>query len=631
MWRRWLIGMAALGLWGCGDDTAGPKPIFQGEPQAGTAGSSGAAAAPPGLSPDSWTECSRIPAQSDPIDYILPLGTKGVAAVTRAKQVLVYVGTEPPRALPDSLASFGALPVFSPDGALLAEAIAGTVRLGSVDDGQVLRDVTIPSDCGTQTWFPPDGAHLLVAGASVCVIDLATYAVTALPLGTSKIFAFNGSEIITQEGLTYTPINLAGQTGPATTLNINLQTTTAAVLSPAGDRVAVASDTGYQLIDRATGGVVVDLPAASAGHGQQPLFSEGGAYVVIGGKVFSSADGKQTGDVSLVVSDPLWLSVDGKTLAKSVQADFAESHFELVDVASHKPVGAFGGHARSVLGVSVSPDGRRFATTNGYVVVSWLLADDFKLSAPAWAAQTGVDMYSQFSADGSLFAVSGDGRELFTADGLPLLYPPPPANVGNCGSAHFAFSPDGRYVAGGGYDFLVDVYDTATQKLVTRLPSSSCNSTAAFSPDGTFLITSALETYRVNDWSLVEPAQVSPRPVSYAENDGMSGAIFAPNGRQLLVSTCSASELAPYVWHCQHVLTPIGPVAQGRTLLYGGPRPSFSPDGGNVVAGAEVVQVEYFKEHALGARDELVSAAFTPRGDIIAGAMDGSLVKYCRP
>jgi WD40 repeat protein len=65
---------------------------------------------------------------------------------------------------------------------------------------------------------------------------------------------------------------------------------------------------------------------------------------------------------------------------------------------------SFKGHIRPVLGVSISPDGRRLASTGGDQTVK------------VWDAQTGQEALS-FKGGGSHVCFSPDGRRLASASG----------------------------------------------------------------------------------------------------------------------------------------------------------------------------------------------------------------------
>ncbi|HXK16342.1 MAG TPA: WD40 repeat domain-containing protein [Polyangiaceae bacterium] len=496
----------------------------------------------------------------------------------------------------------------------------------------------VPFDptCGTQARFAADSKHLLlgvvvglngVTQDASCAVDLESGAVVArvaLPLA---VVGFQAGQFVGPTDTTsFAAFDALGQPMQTTSFAVDLQDG-ALFLSPTGDRVAYQSHAGIQLFDRATGAVVVDTPPTYGS--EYPLFSGDGSFVLLADRVLQSADGKVVATLSPGVTRPLWLSAEGRLLALQTGDAAGEKHFMLLDVSTNKPVRAFGGSTHPVLSVSVSPDGKRFATTNGRALLVWNIPDDFAASSVAWVDQIDFEMYTQFSPDGSKLALSGDSRALFSADGLRLFSPPPPAAPSTCPWAHFAFSPDGRFLAGAGNDYFVDVFDTATHELVTRLPSSGCNSTAAFSADGSFLVTGALEVYYTSDWSPVSPDAVVQVLASQTDNDAMNRAIFAPDGRHAIVSSCRTNTSIPDMYSiCTQRLVLAGGGAGAETLTLSAPHPEVSPDGRFVLAGGGLLRLSPPEGRALDAN--LTSAAFSPNGDIIAGSRDGSIVRYCR-
>ena len=573
---------------------------------------------------------------TDRVVGMLPVGTDAVAIGLESKTLLLYRGAEPPLKLLDGASASDSPVAFSPDGSLLAQVDQGGIRLyGTLDGHQLSTLPLVDPTCGDKLEFAPDNQHLLLLGGSAtCAIDLNGAVVARVAQMFSEV-GFQADQLVAQTApLAFSAFDGAGQPLPPTVLAINPDDVRAEALSPAGDRVAIQTDGdldfSYRLYDRKSGAVVVDLQQEPR-YVDRPLFSPDGSFVLLGGHVLKSADGSVVSAMQRGVDYPVGLSVDGRRLGMETDDGPAEPHFMLLDLPSNMPVRAFGTHNKSLIGISVSPDGTRFATTTGYLMMTWNIDAEFSASSPAWVAITGLDMYSQFSPDGLMLAVSGDGRALFSADGSSMfgVTPPPtiptPA-VSTCGWAHFAFSPDGRWVAGGFYGFFVDVYDTTTRELVTRLPSSSCNSTASFSPDGALLVTGALETYRTSDWSRVSPENIVPVQGTFEDNEAMNGATFAPDGINLAVSRCTNPMSINGTRHCQNWLSTVDGVAQ-TSLPLSGPRPSFSPDGGNIVAGADLLQLSSGAVASLG--PDITSAAFAPNRDIIAGTKDGAVVRFC--
>jgi hypothetical protein len=279
---------------------------------------------------------------------------------------------------------------------------------------------------------------------------------------------------------------------------------------------------------------------------------------------------------------------------------------------------------RDVLGLSVAPDGATAVVTDGYNATAVRIAPVFADSAPIWTSSTELEFVSEFSADASLVAISGDNRGLLDAAAGTLLFdpsPPPDVHVG-CGVGYFGLSHDRRWAAGGGFGYDVEVFDVVTHELVARLPSSSCNSAAAFSPDGSLLATARGELYRTSDWSRLWPEAVD-RDASEAEV-WLTGVRFTPDGRELLVTRCDYPRSAT---SCSSELR--SAVAGG-----GGSAPTsvastfaaLSPDGTWIAADGQL-------QHRRGARQvlapDLGATAFMPNGDVLAAGADDRLHRFC--
>ncbi|HXK19405.1 MAG TPA: hypothetical protein VNG33_16455, partial [Polyangiaceae bacterium] len=268
----------------------------------------------------------------------------------------------------------------------------------------------------------------------------------------------------------------------------------------------------------------------------------------------------------------------------------------------------------------VSPDGQRFVTTNGHTATGYEVATDFAESRAIWTVDTGLEWASEYSRDGSLVAISGDGRATVDAlTGVRYLQPAPPAGVIiGCFNAYFGFSSDHRWVAGGDWGYGVDVYDTLTEALLTTLPSAGCNTSATFSADDSLLATSSGELYRTSDFSRIWPTVVTPAQPPYEE--ALTGVQFMADGQSFVSSSCQTRDYqiggAPFVCHnALHTIagTTVSSSNLGDTIA----RPAFSRDDRWLLDGQA--------ESALN----MTAAAFAPNGDVIAGDKDGVIHRFC--
>ena len=128
-----------------------------------------------------------------------------------------------------------------------------------------------------------------------------------------------------------------------------------------------------------------------------------------------------------------------------------------------------------------------------------------------------------------------------------------------------AFSPDGRWLAVGGWDNVVTVWEITTKKEIARIPHTDKVLSVAFSPNGRFLATQSGQTAQV--WNPATGRQVA----QMTHSDRVRVIAFSPDGRRL--ATASEDNLAQ-IWE----VTTGQEVAQMShpTGIYS---IAFSPDG----------------------------------------------------
>jgi WD40 repeat protein len=641
---RWLV-LTALVVSGCGSSPSQSVPQFA-SPQPPTAQPPAtqppAAQPPPNSAGWSWSECGTIePQSSQAVSAQFALGDQGVVVGYVDGSLLLYQlgqvsGRElrAPAAAPVSPASWAPVPI-SPDGLELAQLADTAITLQKLTD---LTSSSIPFDasqCGRSVAFTPDGAHLLLSGApAVCLVSLPDGAlVTRVPGNFSRAAFGGGGLVVETEPGTLTTFAADGSTLATTTLALAAQTALRA-LSPAGE-VAVACDNDQgscTVYDTATGAARFAL-SDELFYFDQPIFSSDGQLVAGPKSVFRVKDGSVLRAIFPDAQQPTLqaLSQDGQRVVR-IDGELSEKWAEVREVESGAGVQVFGAHAREVLGVAVSPDGNWLFTTSGDGALAHRIAATFQDSLAIWSGHTGLEMLAEFSRDSSLVAISGDGRGVFASDSGIRVFPPPipPAGViSGCYNAYFGFSSNAQLVAGGGYDFHIDVFDTKSQTLLKTLLSVSCNTAATFSPDNSLLATSAGELFRTQDWTRLWPESTEPEapPATLTDEEDLTRVEFMPDGSGFVSSVCSAEPTLT----CTSKLYSMAAGAQPKTTLEGSVLPSLSADGQWLVLGNYVQRVQGGGAAGLAARDGalITAAAFAPNGDIFAGDGDGRLHRFC--
>lgn len=291
---------------------------------------------------------------------------------------------------------------------------------------------------------------------------------------------------------------------------------------------------------------------------------------------------------------------------------------------------------RRVTGIAVSPDGRLLVGTALVRAFAWHLADKLEESTFAWTVDTGNEVYAGFSPDGSLVAISGDGRALVDAASGTKVFSPalPPAAVPSLDGpgaymAFFDFSRDGRRVAGSGYDYFVEVFDTTTHDRLAALPSGSLNTGAAFSPDGALVATGVPELYRTRDWTRVWPATVTHeqplKPIASPSAYPLNSVVFTPDGKQLVVSKCIDDPIRGRLL-CENTRFDVDDGRAVGDARVEGSRPAFSPDGTMLIGGGDVWTPRTGDVKHLG---DFPTGAFASNDELYVGTSDGFIKRFC--
>ena len=231
-------------------------------------------------------------------------------------------------------------------------------------------------------------------------------------------------------------------------------------------------------------------------------------------------------------------SPDGRTIASAS----TDKRIKLWEADSGHLIRNLEGHAQSVNRVAFSPDGKTIASGS----------DD--KTTKLWDALTGKLIRSVgpdesyikalvFSSDGKTIATAGQHLKLWdVASGKLVRVLEKPANPhkseNTAGSV--AYSPDGKLIAAGTYERVIDIWDANSGRLLQTLQANSIPvpESISFSPNGKTL---AVATYdgTVDLWDVKSGAtERSLKGNAYGDIETLS---FTPNGEKLFVSNAPHS------------------------------------------------------------------------------------------
>jgi WD40 repeat protein/tRNA A-37 threonylcarbamoyl transferase component Bud32 len=297
------------------------------------------------------------------------------------------------------------------------------------------------------------------------------------------------------------------------------------VFSPDGETLYTVSNDGTAIAWDLTGDRTLGRPFtfthdrafSAAGYDGHPgEFSPDGRLIAVGLKEEGIAlwDARELTPVGapLLETDgevkTLAFSPDGQTLAAVTSPG---GSLTLWDVGSrsrlHGPLSA--GTGDLLVGVGFPPNGATLATTSGQLGVQlWDVATGAGLGEIGNASDA-HDL--AFSADGATIAFARPGRggaevwdmatrtSIATVDGTPFT------------ELSVALSPDGHFLAVGGFGRVVNVWDVRTRKLVHELDQGGNGAfTLEFSPDGRTLAISGFEPV-ASLWDVGTGTQIGPQ------------------------------------------------------------------------------------------------------------------------
>ncbi len=290
----------------------------------------------------------------------------------------------------------------------------------------------------------------------------------------------------------------------------------------------------------------------------------------------------------------------------------AQQPVTLNNVANLKYLGRLDqpGTVSTLFSYALSPDATRLAALNNEQLLAWNLLD-------------GTLLFQTARSDATRLFYSSDKTELYVvdADGLTVVHD---ANTGAVktsfpGQTNYAnvsaFSPDDGWLALGGSDGTVKLWDTyARQALATINAHETAVTALAFSPDGTQLASAGSDgVIRLWNWrdrtKTAETALDKPILVNLLS--------FSPDGSLLAVGTDRDARLWSTANPQQINLLDVGHGGASQIL-------TFSPEGRYLIAGNPTAGLSLWNsaDHALAARlpstqGDRLSAAFSPDGNLL--------------
>jgi WD40 repeat protein len=326
-----------------------------------------------------------------------------------------------------------------------------------------------------------------------------------------------------------------------------------------------------------------------------------------------------TGPINMLAFSP--------TSEKLILASAGEDgSVRLWDVEQRQPIGApLTGHTAGVRVVAFDPSGQWLASAgNDNQLILWnvataQLAQQVKLNSDGWSLA--------FSPDGKILAVGErDGMiELRDATTLALLGAPLAGHTGPVMSLAFSFSGDTLY--SGGWDKLIRAWEVST-RLAQGGPLSANGQVTTLDTSAGGYFVSGDTAYQVNLWkddlTLFGPASVPPR------GRLLRAGFFATDEAEGLTYASANNDLATWRWATNETLQPLlgyeGPIDSAafahrpEGLVYA------TSSGDTITIWAAEVEKQLPPGLNLVAPASVTSVDFSPNGQTVAaGYSDGQV------
>jgi WD40 repeat protein len=521
---------------------------------------------------------------------------------------------------------------FSPDGrTLLTSSGDSTARLWDLEMGSATVRMTPPMPAITQASFTPDGRYVVFGGPGDTMYSWDPVANQELRQYKGTVAGSWGFDISSDGKFIVTADDDGGklfdfETGELV-LSIPLPYATPAQFSPDDRYIALSSrDNIARIYDRTTGAEVHQF--------KNDAFVPWISYSPDGECLLTtSGDSAQLWDIETEQLALRLVGHDGDVLyggfspnGKFIVTGGADKTARIWDITTGNELYRLTGHTGRILWAEFSPDGRYLTTASeDRTARLWdLQAAREPETIPTFNREVWGDFQTALSPDGE-FALYGFDRAL-NAEGIWNLksgertYLPLEDLAHVVGFVAFAFSPDNRFLLGGGEDNSLLMWDAATGKKIHALPGHTGPIVNVnFSPNGKYLL-SASEDMTARLWD----AQTGNPLQQFTGHQGpVRAAASSPNGDLVL---SGSEDNTARLWDAN----------SGKQLfeLSGHTAPilavALSPDGKYALTGsddqtARLWNVETGKpaRQFIGHTDSVSQVAFSPDGShVLTGSLD---------